>query len=855
MSNKNKLIGLSLIALATLCACTDDNHADGKGNRLVTFSVNTKANGGWSDINGSRSAWMSPQAQQMGEPVEMEGKLNGKTVYLTSEVTEGFPTDNPTFTRGTQITNADGMSSSFGVTAFLGKQKYMDHVEIKKSADSWKPETDYFWLNGKPLDFYAWYPYNSAEGTNGIPAGMTLKQEDFSFISYTVPTDVSKQEDLMFAVNKNASEPADGKATSLDFKHSLAAVKFVVGDLPAGVTVKSIIQKGVKVTGSLNVNAINQNWVLEGDAKDMQLVSDATAGTDDKLPAEGEAFFMMPQDLDSKVSVEVVLNDGTVTGSLLTAPLTGTWVMGNTYTYNISRTSVTPITSNSEFIAYTQEALTDQVAFFVNAGSSTGEAKPLTISADNNVTVSPSQLTKQKYENEEIKVTWPANVATATVTVNYDSKNYKVKLERKTPDTDGAYWIYSIPETTSASLGSDIASVQNASKSDWIAMTSSAKYSSNYSTTTYENSQGGDIYLQTLSVPSGTTSRFASLLVKKENINDNVMCCVEQLHISTNFGFKDCERNISRESEQWNIVVSGGRFKDANTALKARVVISSDVPDNQITKLGRDLTYNSKFAEITYDKNKRQGVSINPYVKKRWDTAIFALGPKQKNPNANEPVNNGTRSVNVQIQIPNVTDKWFDCGEKGTMSDRFHWGKDFAIGHQWTDSQGNGWDNAALPILRDYWFVHKKHPMFGLHRWGLIRWDSNQHIGESALFLVCSTVKGWAGLSITDIYGITTDRSWDYIACANIYSITDPENPDYDYVRKGDPSYSNAFIKCKAVRATRFPDSDWTNYPGPNSVWIPVVYTTAEMFKGTDYYNAKSRPSDTMPIKGKSVNE
>lgn len=659
----------------------------------------------------------------------------------------------------------------------------------------------------------------------------------------------------MFAVNKNATEPADDNATSLEFKHSLAAVKFVVGDLPAGVTVKSITLKGVKVTGSLNVNATNQNWSLEGDAIDMQLVSDATAGTDDKLPAEGEAFFMMPQDLDSKVSVEVVLNDGTVTGSLLTAPLTGTWVMGNTYTYNISHTSVTPITSNNEFIAYTQEALTDQVAFFVNAGSSTGEAKPLTISADNSITVSPSQLTKQKYENEEIKVTWPANVATATVTVNYDSKNYKVKLERKTPDTDGAYWIYSIPETTSASLGSDIASVQNASKSDWIAMTSSAKYSSNYSTTTYENSQGGDIYLQTLSVPSGTTSRFASLLVKKENINDNVMCCVEQLPISTNFGFKDCERNISRESEQWNIVVSDGRFKDANTALKARVVISSDVPDNQITKLGRDLTYNSKFAEITYDKNKRQGVSTNPYVKKRWDTAIFALGPKQKNPNANEPVNNGTRSVNVQIQIPNVTDKWFDCGEKGTMSDRFHWGKDFAIGHQWTDSRGNGWDNAALPILRDYWFVHKKHPMFGLHRWGLIRWDVNQHIGESALFLVVSTVKGWDGLSTTDIYGIITDRSWDYIACANIYSVTDPENPDYDYVRKGNPSYSNAFIKCKAFQATRFPDSEWTNYPGPNSIWIPVVYTTAEMFKGTDYYNANSRPSDTMPIKGKSVNE
>ena len=260
MSNKNKLIGLSLIALATLCACNDDNHADGKGNRLVTFSVNAKANGGWSDINGSRSAWMSPQAQQMGEPVEMEGKLNGNSVYLTSEVTEGFPTDNPTFTRGTQITNADGMSS-FGVTAFLGGQKYMDHVEIKKSADSWKPETDYFWLNGKSLDFYAWYPYNSAEGANGIPAGMTLNQENFSSISYTVPTDVSKQEDLMFAVNKNATEPADDNATSLDFKHSLAAVKFVVGDLPTGTKVTSVALKGVKYKGNLAVTTDDKGEV------------------------------------------------------------------------------------------------------------------------------------------------------------------------------------------------------------------------------------------------------------------------------------------------------------------------------------------------------------------------------------------------------------------------------------------------------------------------------------------------------------------------------------------------------------------------------------------------------------------
>lgn len=356
MSNKNKLIGLSLIALATLCACNDDNYADGKGNRLVTFSVNAKANGGWSDINGSRSAWMSPQAQQMGEPVEMEGKLNGKTVYLTSEVTEGFPTDNPTFTRGTQITKADGMSS-FGVTAFMGSQKYMDHVEIKKSADSWKPKTAYFWLNGKPLDFYAWYPYNS-EGTNGIPAGMTLNQEDFSSISYTVPTDVSKQEDLMFAVNKNASEPADGNATSLDFKHSLAAVKFVVGDLPTGIKVTSVALKGVKYRGNLAITAGNKGEVQftwSNLANDTENFTQATNkevkenDTDNAITKEKQTFFIMPQTLPDDAMVEVVVENqkgesATLTGALqdatAAADAKNKWEAGNTYTYRVNSSGV-----------------------------------------------------------------------------------------------------------------------------------------------------------------------------------------------------------------------------------------------------------------------------------------------------------------------------------------------------------------------------------------------------------------------------------------------------------------------------------------------------------------------------------
>lgn len=348
---KVKLLLATIMTLTALNACTDEDNAAGKGSRVMTFCVNTPGKDGWNGISGSRSG--SPQSQQMGEPVEMEGKINGNSVYLSSEVTEGFPGDTPAITRGTQITDANNMSA-FGVTAFMDSQKYMDHEKLTKQGDAWKPQKNYFWLGEKTLDFYAWYPYNSAEGTNGIPAGMTLNEEDFSSISYIVPQKVSQQEDLMFAVNKNASEPADGKATSLDFKHSLAAVKFVVGNLPAGSKVTSVALKGVKYKGDLAVTAGNNGaaqlvWSnLANETRDFTQVTDKEVKENDTDPAitnANQTFFMMPQTLPDDAKVEVVVEKEpgtkvTLTGALQDATAAveakNKWEAGNTYIYTIN---------------------------------------------------------------------------------------------------------------------------------------------------------------------------------------------------------------------------------------------------------------------------------------------------------------------------------------------------------------------------------------------------------------------------------------------------------------------------------------------------------------------------------------
>lgn len=187
---------------------------------------------------------------------------------------------------------------------------------------------------------------------------MTLNKEDFSSISYTVPTDVSKQEDLMFAVNKNASEPADGNATSLDFKHSLAAVKFVVGDLPTGTKVTSVALKGVKYKGNLAVTAGNNgaaqlawsNLANEtGDFTQATTKEVKENDTDHAITKEDQTFFMMPQTLPDDAMVEVVVEDEkgtkvTLTGALQDATAAeqakNKWEAGNTYTYSISLSGI-----------------------------------------------------------------------------------------------------------------------------------------------------------------------------------------------------------------------------------------------------------------------------------------------------------------------------------------------------------------------------------------------------------------------------------------------------------------------------------------------------------------------------------
>ena len=142
MNYRNKLMSLSLIALAVFSACTNEMENGthpGKGDQRLSFAVSMGGTNAWKPTAGTRAASDLGESTYELETVEMEGKVNGKTVYLTAEVTDGFPGDNRPITRGTQIseTNKTNMET-FAISAYtnaIGTPDFMYNETVTLNKD------------------------------------------------------------------------------------------------------------------------------------------------------------------------------------------------------------------------------------------------------------------------------------------------------------------------------------------------------------------------------------------------------------------------------------------------------------------------------------------------------------------------------------------------------------------------------------------------------------------------------------------------------------------------------------------------------------------------------------------------
>ena len=211
--------------------------------------------------------------------------------------------------------------------------------------------------------FYAVYP-ESTNGSNGIkftkPNGTAAPSLEF-----TVNTDVRNQVDLMTACSDNVHYATRFQAprTNLEFRHALTAIRFAIGqNLSFNKTIKDITLKNVLLkskytlsnkldgTGAAwnhsgyntrgNVTLSNVNYNTNENAnsivRDRSKYSNSNETNLTKLD-DNYTFYMIPQDLDNKVTAEVLFTDG----SKITVPLKGSWKEGTTRTYKLSEKNST----------------------------------------------------------------------------------------------------------------------------------------------------------------------------------------------------------------------------------------------------------------------------------------------------------------------------------------------------------------------------------------------------------------------------------------------------------------------------------------------------------------------------------
>lgn len=348
---RNFLRVFALVAVVSATSCSKDPAVDGElHGDMLRFAVaeadgwNTQLRCGAAESE-EKSA-VSPE--NVAEVFSLRGENPADTLFLHASVADGIAAPYPNVqtdrlqTRATPVETGT-FYDSFGVLAsvYTGTWSedsclpdYMYDVEVTE-ASSWT--TSYYWPGaGRNIRFFAYAPY----GGQGIVLSDKTSAGTPS-ITYTVPTNVADQQDLLVAATSGMAGNT-AAAAPLSFAHALTAVRFTTGDDMMSGRITKITLKGVYGSGSHTMGS--DSWNGYGATTDFSQTLAATVdgSADQEITPVAATFMMLPQTLPSGASIEVVYTDDlTSTQRTLTASIAGSqWPMGRTVTYRISTSSI-----------------------------------------------------------------------------------------------------------------------------------------------------------------------------------------------------------------------------------------------------------------------------------------------------------------------------------------------------------------------------------------------------------------------------------------------------------------------------------------------------------------------------------
>ncbi|MDE7471459.1 MAG: fimbrillin family protein [Paramuribaculum sp.] len=333
-----KLLTIILMAtgsaiLPTSCSDDDLQAPESKG-ELIKFAI-----AGTKDWHGGTPDSRSSDTQRtVSELNSNSGRLyliGGPAMLASrgSSVTTATIENFGVYAAQTTATDTDGLRAD-----------YMNNVEVTRD-NGWAPAQEYHWPTDGELHLNAYAPYTTSASSEGVTALPGVDETGGLTLGYTVPADVTSQQDLMWATPVNASS----SPCELTFNHALTAISFVAGSELAPCTVKSISITGVNSSGTLNIETGewsgltgSAEYVVEPDVTLAAASGSSYVAAGSSLLGDREMFMLLPQTLPTEATVSLTVESGGRI-SVYTADISGgVWPAGATMVYRVSAGSSSP---------------------------------------------------------------------------------------------------------------------------------------------------------------------------------------------------------------------------------------------------------------------------------------------------------------------------------------------------------------------------------------------------------------------------------------------------------------------------------------------------------------------------------
>ena len=361
----------SMAFSAISCADDDlgDNANNGDNGAVVRFSVSDAQDDAQSRSGALTRSDINPELTDKdlsGQKLDIQSTENLNACLIETTIEGVNPVKIEPSTRANIITSSTlGNFSSSGIRSTVENTIGTNWFDNKSTTAQGviSPSIPWSWEQ-RFARFYAVYP-ESTNSSNGITVLSQPTATKPLSIEFTVNKDVTQQVDLMTACSGKVEYKIHHQAprTDLQFRHALTAIRFAVGqNLSFNKTIKDITLKNVllksKYTLSNNLDGSGAVWdhtgySQRGDVKQSNVNYNTNENansivrntsrfsnsneTDLTKLDDNYTFYMIPQDLDGKVSAEVLFTDG----SKITVPLKGSWKAGTTRTYKLSEKNST----------------------------------------------------------------------------------------------------------------------------------------------------------------------------------------------------------------------------------------------------------------------------------------------------------------------------------------------------------------------------------------------------------------------------------------------------------------------------------------------------------------------------------